>query len=316
MFFTPVNIPNSPIKINYHHKLMTLGSCFAENIGKKLDNAFFQTSINPFGVLYNPLSVSNSIEKLIGNKPYSESDVFEHQSLWRSFSHSTLFAGETREICLETINHSLLQARCFLQKTDFLLITFGTAWIFEEIKSRSVVANCHKMPAKYFNRRRLTVDEIYESYTLLLSTLHTQYPHLQVIFTVSPIRHFKDGAHENNLSKSILHLAIEKLIENFQFSHYFPAYEIQMDELRDYRFYAADMIHPSETAIDYIWQKFSQTYFEKQTQEMKKELEQLRSDLNHRPFNIQSDEYQLFMQNIEKRKTKLKEKFPELGLVL
>ncbi|VBB43473.1 GSCFA domain protein [uncultured Paludibacter sp.] len=316
VFTTKVNIPASTVQIGYNDKLMTLGSCFAENIGKKLTDAFFQVNINPFGVLYNPMSVNDSLQKLMGNDFYTETELFEHQSLWHSFSHSSLYSGETKKECLQKINASLQEARKFLQETRFLLITFGTAWIYENTEDGKTVANCHKLPANRFHRRRLSVTEIGEKFTILLSQLKARNPHLEVIFTVSPIRHWKDGAHENNVSKSVLHLAIEELKEKFPFVHYFPAYEIQLDELRDYRFYAPDMLHPSETAVDYIWKRFSETYFGKETEGLKKELEQLRADLNHRPLHPESSEYQQFLKSVEKRKAKLQEKYPGLGSLL
>lgn len=314
MFSTPINIPPSPVKIGYQHQLMALGSCFAENIGKKLSDAFFRVNINPFGVLYNPVSVAQSIKTLLSNDVFTDENVFEHQSLWHSFSHSSLFSGVTADECLKNINESLDNARNFIKKAEFLLITLGTAWVYEEAQSGKVVANCHKLPAQRFTRRRLTVDEIVRELSVVLSELKMRNGALEVIFTVSPIRHWKDGAHENNVSKAALHLALEQLKEQLSFIHYFPAYEIQLDELRDYRFYASDMLHPSQTAVDYIWQRFSETYFDKETQELRKQLEQLRADLNHRPIHPQSAEYEQFLKNIEKRKTAIKMKFPFMDL--
>ena len=313
MFQTKVQIPSSPLKIGYEDHIMTLGSCFAENIGKKLNDVFFLTDINPFGMLYNPFSISNSIELLIHNKPFAEKDLFQNKGLWQSFSHSSLFSATTAEKCLENINDRFQKAADFLAKTDFLLITFGTAWIYEEQKSGSVVSNCHKLPATAFFRRRLTVEEIVTEYSKLINELTNKLPHLKLIFSVSPIRHWKDGAHENNISKSILLLAIDELQKQFEQVHYFPAYEIQMDELRDYRFYASDMQHPSDVAVDYIWEKFCQTYFDKPTSKIKKELEQLSADLNHRPLFPDSEEYQKFQANITKKKKELIACYPFLN---
>ena len=310
MFSTPVNIPPSDVKISYHHPLMTLGSCFAENIGKRLSDAFFRVEINPFGVLYNPVSVAQSIKRLVSNDEFTSNDVFENQSLWHSFSYSSLFSGVTAEECVKNINERLLHAREFIQRADFLLITLGTAWVYEDVQSGKVVANCHKLPANHFTRRRLTVEEIVVELSAVLLELKAKNESLNVIFTVSPVRHWKDGAHANNVSKATLHLAVEQLKEKLPFTHYFPAYEIQMDELRDYRFYASDMLHPSQTAVDYIWKRFAETYFDKETEELKKQLEQLRADLHHRPLHPQSNEYQSFLKNIDKRKTDIKNKYP------
>jgi len=313
MFQTKVQISSSPLKIGYENRVMALGSCFAENIGKKLNDVFFLIEINPFGVLYNPVSISNSIELLIHNKPFTEKDLFQNKGLWQSFSHSSLFSATTSEKCLENINGRFQKAADFLAKTNFLLITFGTAWIYEEQKSGRVVSNCHKLPATAFSRRRLTVEEIVAGYSKLINELTNKLPHLKLIFSVSPIRHWKDGAHENNISKSILLLAIDELQKQFEQVHYFPAYEIQMDELRDYRFYASDMQHPSDVAVDYIWEKFCQTYFDKPTSKIKKELEQLSADLNHRPLFPDSEEYQKFQANITKKKKELIACYPFLN---
>lgn len=312
MFQTKVDVPESVVKIKYENKLISLGSCFAENIGRKLDDACFEVDVNPFGVLYNPLSIRNSIELLIENKRFTEADIFENRSLWQSFSHSSLFSDSLPEGCLNKINSRLEKASELLKESDFMLITFGTAWVFEECESGRVVSNCHKLPANYFVRRRLSVDEIVSGYSVLISKLQQLFPNLYIIFSVSPIRHWKDGPHENNLSKSILLLAIDLLREQFEQVQYFPAYEIQMDELRDYRFYASDMLHPSEVAVDYIWQRFSETYFDEPTSKIKKELEQLSADLSHRPLFPDSMEYQKFQANITNKQKELIARYPFL----
>ena len=313
MFRTIVEIPLSAFKITHQHYVMTLGSCFAENIGKKLNDAFFQVEVNPFGVLYNPVSIRNSIQLLLEKMPFSQEAIFENKGLWQSFSHSSQFSDTNKENCLTNINRRLESASEFFNKTDFLLITFGTAWVFEDRKSGSVVSNCHKLPANCFNRRRLTVDEIVVDYSTLITELKIKQPNLRIIFSVSPIRHWKDGAHENNISKSTLLLAVEALQQKFQHVDYFPAYEIHIDELRDYRFCAADMLHPSDVAVDYIWKRFSDTYFDEITIRMKKEFEQFMNDLSHRPLHPDSVEYKLFQQSIAKRKSDIQTKYPFVG---
>lgn len=312
MFQTRVEIPLSPVNITYESHVMTLGSCFAENIGKKMHDVYFLTDINPFGVLYNPVSIRNSIALLLKNNEFTKEDIFENKSLWQSFSHSSQFSDSTPEVCLDKINNRLETSRSFLQKADFLLITFGTAWVFEEKKSGSVVANCHKLPESKFVRKRLSVSDIATDFTVLISKLQTRYPNLELIFSVSPIRHWKDGAHENNISKSTLLLAIDTLQKVFEHVHYFPAYEIQLDELRDYRFYASDMLHPSEVAVDYIWKRFSETFFSDQTMQLKMRLDQLAADLAHRPLHPESIEYNNFLIKTDKRRAELKIEFPFL----
>lgn len=312
MFQTKVEIPLPGIQISYTDSVMSLGSCFAENIGKRMKDAYFVTDINPFGVLYNPVSICNSIDLLLQNEIFTEIDIFENRSLWQSFSHSSYFTGNSSDDCLEKINTRLNASRQFLKRTDFLLITFGTAWIFEDKKSGRVVSNCHKLPANEFIRRRLSVDEIVDDYTKLISNLQTLLPTLKLIFSVSPIRHWKDGAHENNISKSILLQAVDELQKKFDSVCYFPAYEIQLDELRDYRFYATDMMHPSDLAVEYIWTRFSDTYFSDQTLSLKKRLEQLSADLTHRPIRPESVEFNNFMNMVDKRKKELINEYPFL----
>lgn len=312
MFQTKIDIPTSDFQISYSNHIMTLGSCFAENIGKKMQDVYFETEINPFGVLYNPISIINSINLLLDKKGFTEQDLFEYNSQWQSFSHSSYFSDISVESCLKKINTRLKQASDFLLKTDYLFITLGTAWIYEDKASGSVVSNCHKLPASHFSRRRMSVDEITFLFTEVLEELKTLRPNIQLIFSLSPIRHWKDGAHENNISKSTLLLAIDDLQNKFSNIHYFPAYEIQMDELRDYRFYSADMLHPSEVAINYIWQRFSETYFNEKTSKIKLELEKLSSDLNHRPINQHSNEFQKFTNHLNKKIVELKLKYPFL----
>ena len=313
MFQTRIEIPLSKTKISFEDRTMTLGSCFAENIGKKMKEAYFEADTNPFGVLFNPVSISNSLDLLLQTKTYSQDDIFEYNSMWQSFSHSSLFTDSTSEGCLSKLNSRLSAARTFLNHTNVILITFGTAWVFEDKKSGRVVSNCHKLPADKFIRRRLTVEEIVADYTLLIKKLQSVIPTLNIIFSVSPVRHWKDGAHDNTISKSTLLLAINELQQQLEKVHYFPAYEIQMDELRDYRFYAADMLHPSDVAVDYIWNRFSDTYFSKQTSALKRRLEQLILDSNHRPLHPDSIGYIKFLDKTEKRKEELIQEFPFLS---
>ncbi len=312
MFFTVVNIPKSSLQISYQSRILTLGSCFAENIGTKLQEAYFLSFINPFGVLYNPVSVAQSIRTLLDYREFTSDDLLQNGSLWNSFAHSSLFSATSADETLQKINSCLQAARYFLAETDVIMITLGTAWVFENMKTGKVVANCHKLPANRFMRRRLSVAEIVSELSDVITLLCERNPKLEFVFTVSPIRHWKDGAHENTVSKSSLHLAISELENTFESVHYFPAYEIMLDELRDYRFYTSGMLHPSEQAVDYIWQRFSETYFNEETLELKKELEQLRADLNHRPIHPNTAESQAFQTAVEKKKNRLIERYPFL----
>ena len=312
MFSTQIDIPHSTVEITYNDRILTLGSCFAENIGTKLQEACFLTFINPFGVMYNPMSVAQGIRYLLSEKEFTATDLFQSGSLWNSLAHSSTFSAVTADEALQKINSRLQAARYFLHETNVMMITLGTAWVFELVDTRKIVSNCHKLPASRFTRRRLSVDEIINEFTEVFGLLRNSYPGLKFIFTVSPIRHWKDGAHENTVSKSTLHLAVDALEKQFDFVHYFPAYEIMMDELRDYRFYASDMLHPSDVAVDYIWQRFGDTYFSSETLNLKKELERLRADLNHRPLHPETEEYRLFQLSVEKKKNGLIQDYPFL----
>jgi hypothetical protein len=316
MFRTIIEIEPSKQKISYENQLITIGSCFSENIGQRLKNAYFKVDSNPFGVLFNPVSIKNSLDLLIEKKLFTEKDIFKNGSLWSSFSHSTLFSSVDQAECLININNRIEAAINHLEQADFMFITFGTAWVYLLKETGELVSNCHKLPSNTFIRKRLSIEEIVEAYIVLLEKLHQLNPNLRIIFTVSPIRHWKDGAHENNISKSILLLAIEELKERYDFIDYFPAYEIHLDELRDYRFYATDMFHPSDTAIDYIWKRFSETYFTDETLLIKTELEHLNTQLNHRSINPESQEHIAFRQSLEKKKKVLTQKYPFLNKFL
>lgn len=312
MFRTIVNIPESKQKIGFESDLLTMGSCFAENIGLRFSNNFFKISVNPFGVLFNPASISKNLRRLVSNDIFKENDLFEHNGIWNSFSHSSLFSKVNKEEAIEVINQKFLSAYKLLKNLDFLILTFGTSWVYEIVENKEIVSNCHKLPSSCFNRKRLAVDEIVHDYQNLIHELITFNPKIKIIFTVSPVRHFKDGAFENNLSKSSLLLAINQLKNIFTEVDYFPAYEIQMDELRDYRFYADDMCHPSEMAVNYIWKKFSETYFNKQTQQAIKEINNYNSRLNHHLIHPLSVESQMFLDGNRNLKHELLLKYPFL----
>ena len=261
---TPVNVSPLPVQIDADSVVVSLGSCFADEIGQRMLQGGFNVDVNPFGTLYNPASVAAALERLIEDREVGEDDLVQHEGLYHSWHHHGSFSRPTVEETLEACNNRIHAAHSLLLKADVLLVTFGTAWVFErkmESVERSVVANCHKLPASTFERRRMSVGEIVELWRPLIQKLSAANHQLSTIFTVSPIRHMADGAHGNQLSKSTLLLAIDQLLSilDSQFPiSYFPAYEIVLDELRDYRFYAADMVHPSPLAADIVYSRFQQ----------------------------------------------------------
>lgn len=253
---TPVETGRSAVCISLNDKIFVLGSCFADNMGQKMEDLGFDVCVNPFGTLYNPVSICNSVARLTSGIPFSKDECVQMGAgagLVCSFSHHTSFARRTEDEFLNVANASLKEASLWWKAATKVIITLGTAWIYEYLRSGETVSNCLKIDAKEFSRRRLSVRE---TATLLMNMI-ARHPEKEFMFTVSPIRHFKDGAHGNQISKSTLLLALDEVLAKFpERCEYFPAYEIVLDELRDYRFYAADMIHPSDQAVDYLWSRF------------------------------------------------------------
>lgn len=253
---TPVEAGRSKVGVSLNDKIVILGSCFADNMGQKMVDLGFDVCLNPFGTLYNPVSVCNSVARLTSGIPFSKDECVQMGAgagLVCSFSHHTSFARRTEDEFLQVANASLKEASLQWKAASKVIITLGTAWIYEYTRSGETVSNCLKIDAKEFSRRRLSVRE---TATLLMNMI-ARHPEKEFMFTVSPIRHFKDGAHGNQISKSTLLLALDEVLAKFpERCEYFPAYEIVLDELRDYRFYAADMIHPSDQAVDYLWSRF------------------------------------------------------------
>lgn len=253
---TPVETGRSKVGVSLNDKIVILGSCFADNMGQKMVDLGFDVCLNPFGTLYNPVSVCNSVARLTSGIPFSKDECVQMGAgagLVCSFSHHTSFARRTEDEFLQVANASLKEASLRWKAASKVIITLGTAWIYEYLRSGETVSNCLKIDAKEFSRRRLSVRD---TATLLMNMI-ARHPEKEFMFTVSPIRHFKDGAHGNQISKSTLLLALDEVLAKFpERCEYFPAYEIVLDELRDYRFYAADMIHPSDQAVDYLWSRF------------------------------------------------------------
>jgi len=300
-FRTLVEIPESENKISYKTKSMFVGSCFSENIGKKLEEFKIPTDINPFGVIYNPVSVKKILKIIISAEKFSKNDIMFFNGQWFSFYHHSRFSNINANKCLKDINERIQSASIFLKDADFLFVSFGTAWVYEYKKTRQIVANCHKIPSREFNRYLLSAEEIIEEFKNLITELLLFNPKLKLIFTVSPIRHRKDGAVGNQVSKSTLILSIPKLKQLFDHICYFPSYEIMMDDLRDYRFYSEDLIHLNQVAINYIWERFKETYLDDESKKIIKEIEKLNNAKNHKPFNPASENYQKFLkQNLKK----------------
>lgn len=289
--------PPLPEKIMHQQKILLAGSCFTEHIGQYLSDLKFDLLVNPNGIVFNPISIVTAITSWIENKVYEENELIAHNGRWHSPDHHSRFSHTNKATTLSGINKAIQAAHHFLKETDWLIVTLGSAFVYEWTdRENHVVANCHKLPANRFHKRLLTTEEIIAAFGNLFYRLQLAQPTLKIIFTISPVRHIRDGVIENNLSKATLIQAVHHLVNKFDHLYYFPAYEIVIDELRDYRFYAADMVHPNETAIRYVAEKFLSTCIHPQVYPLVKELEKINAAVNHRPFDIDAPAHQQFQE--------------------
>jgi hypothetical protein len=272
--------------VSHDAPVVLLGSCFTDNVGECLVRGGFDAKVNPCGTLYNPASIASALLDLLYERPYTRDDLFEHEGLWHSWNHHSRFSDADPDVVVERINTSHVEATRALSKASALFITFGTSWIFRLAEDGRVVANCHKKPAAMFRREMLTPQKIYGLWKKMLRELQARYPDLTTVFTVSPIRHLADGAHGNQASKATLLLAIDQLTQEFgDRALYFPSYEIMMDDLRDYRFYAADMTHPSPVAVEYIYDIFCRSFMTPATVARALEAARAARRAAHRPLH-------------------------------
>ena len=297
-------------QIDYHSNLLLLGSCFSENIGNQLSYYKFQSKQNPFGILFHPKAIELLVTNSINQKEYTEDAIFFHNERWHCFEAHSVLSSPSKEELLSNLNNNINSTFEQLKSASHVIITLGTAWVYREITTDTLVANCHKVPQKKFLKELLTIDEILESLEAINSLVQSVNKDISIIYTVSPVRHIKDGFIENQRSKAHLLSAIHQVIEPRKKAYYFPSYEIMMDELRDYRFYAEDMIHPNQTAINYIWDKFSDVWFTEDTFKVMKEVETIQKGLTHKPFNPNSEAHQLFLEKLQQKKETLLQAFP------
>lgn len=309
---TSIKISKSQVELTHNQYITLIGSCFSQNIGNKLAYHKFKTNDSSFGTVFNPISIANNLTRLINQQLYTENDFYNFEGK-KLVNFNNQFSSFDTEITntLKRENESLAKDIEHFKASKTLIITFGTAWVYQFNETQQIVANCHKIPNTNFTKHLLSVKEIIAVYQPIIEQLK----HLNIIFTVSPVRHSKDGLHENNLSKSTLHLAINNLVEQHQNCSYFPAYEIVIDELRDYRFYKDDLVHPTDLAVNYVWDKFGECYFNEETKNLNSEIAKIQNALAHKPFNTESEEYQKFVANTQQQIAALKEKYPFLDFV-
>ena len=302
--------PEKHNPIDYHSKLLLLGSCFSENIGERLNYFKFQTNQNPFGILFHPKAIENLVAHAINEKVYTENDIFFLNERWHCFdAHSNLSTVDKSEL-LKNLNQQIKTTKKQLKEVSHIVITFGTSWVYRHIETDSYVANCHKVPQKNFLKEILSIDQITESLEAVTALIKSVNNDISITLTVSPVRHLKDGFIENQQSKAHLIAAIHQVVEPRKNIHYFPSYELMMDELRDYRFYGEDMIHPNKTAINYIWERFSDAWISTDSTQTMKEVQTIQNGINHKPFNSNSEKHIQFLAHLKSKIKALKKQYP------
>jgi hypothetical protein len=308
MFRTELSIQPSVEKINLSSSILSIGSCFAEIMGKRLHANKFHTLSNPFGVIFNPISVFELLSQSISNQAPEMDSYFENQGVFYNYNFHSTLSSPSLEKLKEKVKQSIFTTNHFLSKGNWLIVTLGTAYVYELKKTCKLVANCHKMPSSLFNKKLLSAEEITQSFKKLYQELHKINPELKIILTVSPVRHIKDSLELNNVSKSILRVSAHYLSATYDKVSYFPSYELILDDLRDYRFYKSDLIHPNDQAENYVWEKFSQAYFDNETLNFIKDWQKLLQAIHHKPFHPETEAHQNFIRKTIEKLTGLSEK--------
>ncbi len=319
-FRLELNIKPFAKQLNIKDKILLIGSCFTEHISNKLQHVKFNTLENPSGILFNPISIKNALESYMANKQITASDLFMHNELYNSWNHHSKFSNPLEEVCIKKINETNSNAHVFLNQADWIIITLGSAFVYELINSSlggnngQVAANCHKVQQLHFNHRLLKITEVQNCLTDLIQQLKKYNNKLKIIFTISPVRHAREGIIENNRSKALLNYAVHNTVESFENIFYFPSYELVIDDLRDYRFYAEDLVHPNYAATNYVWQKFTEASIDSVSRALIVEIDQLMIAKNHKPFHAESNMHKKFLQSMLEKTLALKENHSYLNL--
>ena len=299
-------------QIDYRSQILLMGSCFTENIGERLSFYKFQTLINPFGIVFHPLAIEKLVTRAINEDFYSEADLIFQNEQWHCFDAHSSLSQSQKDDFLTGLNEKLKELREYLLTVTHIVFTYGTAWVYRYIETDAIVANCHKIPQKKFLKELLTVEEITASIENTFTLIKDVNPQVRFVHTISPVRHLKDGFIENAISKAHLIAGLQELIAPRNYIYYFPSYEIMMDELRDYRFYNEDMVHPNKTAITIIWEQFNLVWIASETEELQKEIAGIQTGLLHRPFNSESTAHQLFLKKLQGRINALQQRIPAI----
>lgn len=311
-FQTQIPLQKSDFPIDYTSKVLSLGSCFAENMAEKFEYFKFENVVNPFGIIFNPISLEKLILRSIHKKYFSESDIFFHNEAWHCYEVHSELSNSNKEEFLKNLNKLIDSTNQQITNSTHVIITLGTSWVYKHIETSEIVANCHKVPQKQFVKQLLSIAQIETSLKNIITEIKAVNPNCNFIFTISPVRHIKDGFVENNLSKSYLISALHSSNFQPQEVNYFPSYEIMMDELRDYRFYSEDMLHPNQTAIDYIWIKFFENYVDEKEFAIMQQICDIQKALHHRPFNPNSESHLKFLDNLNQKISQIKKILPHI----
>jgi GSCFA family len=312
---TTINILPNHCKIDYDSTILSMGSCFAENIGNKLTYYKYKNKVNPFGIIFNVISIEKLLQRIVYQKKFTEKDIFYHNEAWHCFEVHSEMSSYSKDALLEKLNITLEETFEYIKNTSHCILTYGTSWVYKHKETFEIVANCYKLPQQNFEKKLITTEETLVSLTNIVSLIHFVNPKVQFIFTISPVRHIKDGFVENNVSKAHLVSAVYVFVNQVStknYTSYFPSYEIVLDELRDYRFYTEDMLHPNQLAINYIWEKFIGSYTSIETQKLSQEIENIQKDLQHKVFHTESESYLKFKNKLQQKIVNLKEKLPHI----
>lgn len=309
-FTTRIPIATSGHPIDYSSRIWGIGSCFVENMGGKFDYFKFRNSLNPFGIVFNPVSIEKLVVKMVNGVKFSESDLFFHNERWHCYDVHSDWSSPDPSAMPEQLNRKMEESQRLLADASHIIITYGTSWVYRLKTSGEVVANCHKVPQNQFEKELLSVEGIADSIQNTMDAIRKINPGCHLIFTISPVRHLKDGFVENQISKSHLISGLHTSIIHHPGTSYFPAYEIMMDELRDYRFYANDMLHPSQMAIDYIWERFSLSHVDESAYRFMEEVGSVQKSLQHKPFHPGSESHRKFRDSLKQKTDALQERFP------
>lgn len=300
--------------IDHRSKILLIGSCFSEHISDKLKFSGFDVFENPHGILFHPLAIERAVSDCLQQTQYKQEDLVFNGEVWTSLNHHGRFNNPDPQVVLDSINASIREAHIFLSSASHLVLTLGTSWAYRHIEKESLVANCHKIPQKEFKKELLSYEEILASLERTVSRVRKVNPEVDIILTVSPVRHTKDGMVENTLSKARLHESVHQLTAEKDDVSYFPAYELMMDDLRDYRFYKSDLIHPNETAVEYIWERFIESWVDPSASQLMQEAQSIHRALKHKPLQASSGKHREFQEKIERQIRELEGKHPALKI--